>query len=79
MSNHTLRWRLGAALLAAPLAATLAACGSSSSTSSDTAASGGHAASSDPVAAKAQASIAELEPRHVTQLTRLAPMPRTDA
>ena len=25
------------------------------------------------------ASIAELEPRHVTQLTRLAPMPRTDA
>ena len=25
------------------------------------------------------ASIAELEPRHVTQLTRLAPMPRSDA
>lgn len=34
MSNRTLRWRLGAALIAAPLAATLAAWGSSSNASS---------------------------------------------
>lgn len=72
MITRTLRRRLGASLLAVPLAATLAACGSSSDNSST--------ASTDPsVVAKAKAEIAKLKqtPTSIPDMPRLKTAPPT--